>query len=88
LLDAGDDAKQAAALPAGVDVDGEHALEALRPGEARRAVDGRWTSSDDGLVPNSSRPYRSASFVRQAPISGSRARSSNRASQPVPSSRR
>jgi hypothetical protein len=31
-FDAGDDAQPAAALPAGLDVDGERALEALRPG--------------------------------------------------------
>jgi len=38
LLDAGDDALPAAAVVAGVKVDGEHALEALRPGEVPRAV--------------------------------------------------
>ena len=32
LLDAGDDALPAAAVPAGLDVNGEHALEALHPG--------------------------------------------------------
>jgi len=35
LLDAGDDAQPAAAVPAGLDVNGEHALEALHPGEVR-----------------------------------------------------
>jgi hypothetical protein len=41
LLDAGDDAQPAAALPAGLDVDGEHPLEALRPGHPLLPIDGR-----------------------------------------------
>jgi hypothetical protein len=32
MLDAADDAQPAAAWPAGLEIDGEHALEALRPG--------------------------------------------------------
>ena len=35
FLDAGDDAQPAAASPAGLDVDGEYALEALGPGHPR-----------------------------------------------------
>jgi hypothetical protein len=39
LLDAGDDARPAAAAPAGVEVDGKHAPEVLRPAEAPRALE-------------------------------------------------
>jgi hypothetical protein len=69
LLDAGDDAQLAAALPAGLDVDGEHALEALRPGEAPLAVGGR------------GRPVRAASSfgeLESRPISGALRRRGDR----------
>ena len=55
LLDAGDDAQLAAALPAGVEVDGEHALEALRPGEAPLAVGGRCRPVRAGRVGSGSK---------------------------------
>ena len=40
-LDAGDDTQAAAALAAGLDVDGEHPLEALRPGHRPLPIGGR-----------------------------------------------
>jgi hypothetical protein len=49
LLNAGDDAQPAAALPAGLDIDGEHPLGALRAGEAPLTVGGRWRTALAGL---------------------------------------
>ena len=50
LLDAGDDAQPAAALPEGLEVDGEDALEPLRPGEGPLASGGRWRPALAGVV--------------------------------------
>ena len=44
-LDAGDDAQSTAALPAGLDIDREHPLEALRPRHPRMPIDGRWLAT-------------------------------------------
>jgi len=41
-LDAGDDAQPATAAPAGLDLDGERPLEALRPGQGSLPVGGRY----------------------------------------------
>jgi hypothetical protein len=41
ILDADDDAQPTAALAAGLDVDGEHPLEALRPGHRFLSASGR-----------------------------------------------
>jgi len=71
-LDAGDDPEPAAALPAGLDVDGEHPLEALRPGEAPLAVGGRWFAA---LGCSHGSPQRNAAMgaIMSSPPPGSAA---------------
>jgi hypothetical protein len=46
-LDAGDDAQPAAVVPAGLDVDGEDTLEALRPRQRPLPVAGRCLTAGD-----------------------------------------
>ena len=48
LLDAGDDAKAAAALPAGLDVNGKDALEALCPAHRPLPIGGRCRAALSG----------------------------------------
>lgn len=50
ILDAGDDPQPPAAAPAELDVDGEHPLEALRPGQSPLSVGGQWLAARLSLV--------------------------------------